>query len=74
MYFQQQRRQAFQTYDATNAALNWSFLATQNPPITPDNSTTTFRPRAITLQQDAIDTSLYGNHGLVKAERHVPGL
>jgi hypothetical protein len=31
--------QAFQTYDATNAGLNWSFLATQNPPITPDNFT-----------------------------------
>jgi hypothetical protein len=66
--------QAFQTYDATNAALNWSFLATQNPPITPDNFTTTFRPWAITLQQDAIDSpsgpripaewNMFGTHGV----------
>lgn len=46
--------QEFQTYDATNAALNWQFLATQG--ITPENFTTTFRPWAITLQQDAVDS------------------
>jgi hypothetical protein len=27
--------QAFQTYDAASAALNWPFVATQKPPITP---------------------------------------
>ena len=40
----------FPTYDPTNAALNWSFLATQNPPITPANFGTTFRPWAIALR------------------------
>src|SRR5260221_10170699 len=48
--------QNFPTYDAANAALNWSFLATQGPAvppgITPDNFTTLFRPWAITLQPD----------------------
>lgn len=48
--------QAFPTYDGANAALNWSFLATQGaqvpPGITPDNFSTTFRPWAIELQQD----------------------
>ena len=49
---------AFPTYDPTNAALNWQFLATQaitptNPQgITPDNFTTTFRPWAISLLDD----------------------
>jgi len=49
---------AFPTYDGTNAALNWPFLATQavtpsNPQgITPDNFTTTFRPWAISLLND----------------------
>jgi hypothetical protein len=47
--------QEFPTYDATQAALNWKFLATQGPRpdgITPTNFTTTFRPWAITLQED----------------------
>jgi hypothetical protein len=50
--------QEFQTYDAANAALNWSFLATQavtpqNPDgITPQNFQTTFRPWAIELLPD----------------------
>jgi hypothetical protein len=50
--------QAFLTYDPTNAALNWPFLATQaitpsNPQgITPDNFQTTFRPWAISLLDD----------------------
>jgi hypothetical protein len=66
--------QQFPTYDPTNAALNWSFLATQNPPITPDNFTTTFRPWAITLQQDTVDSppgaripaewNMFGSHGV----------
>ncbi len=47
--------QAFQTYDATNAALNWSFLKTLTPPITQDNFKTTFRPWSIKLQGDDID-------------------
>lgn len=47
--------QAFQTYDPTNAALNWEFLKTQTPPITPENFGTTFRPWAITLQGDTED-------------------
>ena len=41
------------TYDAANAALNWSFLDKQGqvpPGITPGNFTTTFRPWAIALQ------------------------
>src|SRR5258708_2113861 len=48
--------QNFLTYDAANAALNWSYLATQGPVVPPgitqDNFTTLFRPWAITLQQD----------------------
>jgi hypothetical protein len=64
--------QEFQTYDAANAALNWSFLATQG--ITPDNFTTTFRPWAIKLQPDAVDSpsgsripaewNMFGTHGV----------
>jgi hypothetical protein len=70
--------QEFPTYDATNAALNWPFLATQGTPvppgITPDNFTTTFRPWAITLQKDAVDSppgarvpaewNMFGSHGV----------
>jgi hypothetical protein len=62
---------AFPTYDSTNAALNWQFLATQN--ITPDNFTTTFRPWAIGLQNDNSDSppgsrlraewNMFGTHG-----------
>ena len=52
--------QAFPTYDAANASLNWKFLSTQGDPvppgITPDNFTTTFRPWAIKLQQDTTDS------------------
>jgi hypothetical protein len=50
--------QAFPTYDATNAALNWSFLASEGPQpggITPANFASTFRPWAITLQDDKVD-------------------
>ncbi|MFN0108222.1 MAG: hypothetical protein ACKVZH_05145 [Blastocatellia bacterium] len=47
--------QAFPTYDPTNAALNWEFLKTQTPPITPENFGTTFRPWAIALQGDTED-------------------
>jgi len=68
----------FPTYDPTNAALNWSFLATQGmqvpPGITPDNFTTTFRPWAIKLQQDNVDSpsgprvpaewNMFGTHGV----------
>jgi hypothetical protein len=64
----------FPTYDPTNAALNWGFLATQNPPITPENFTTTFRPWAITLQPDNVDSpsgaripaewNMFGTHGV----------
>ena len=64
--------QEFPTYDGTNAALNWTFLATQG--ITPDNFTTTFRPWAIKLQQDAVDNppgaripaewNMFGTHGV----------
>src|ERR1035438_1177205 len=66
--------QAFQTYDATNAALNWPFLATQKPPITPGNFTDTFRPWAIALQNDNTDTppgprvaaewNMFGSHAV----------
>jgi hypothetical protein len=48
----------FPTYDPTQAALNWGFLATQGPEpggITPANFATTFRPWAITLQEDTQD-------------------
>ena len=69
---------AFPTYDATNAALNWSFLSGQGPQvppgITPDNFTTTFRPWAIALQADSADTpsgprvpaewNMFGSHGV----------
>ena len=64
--------QEFPTYDGANAALNWSFLATQG--ITPDNFTTTFRPWAIKLQQDVVDKppgaripaewNMFGTHGV----------
>jgi hypothetical protein len=70
--------QEFPTYDGANAALNWSFLATQGeqvpPGITPDNFTTTFRPWAIKLQPDAVDQpsgaripaewNMFGTHGV----------
>src|SRR5580692_3186687 len=66
--------QAFPTYDGANAALNWSFLATQDPPITPGNFTTTFRPWAIKLQNDTVDNpagarvaaewNMFGSHGV----------
>lgn len=42
--------QQFQTYDAANAELNWDFLASQG--VTPENFQQTFRPWAITLQDD----------------------
>jgi len=44
--------QKFPTYDGFHAALNWDFLANENPPITPANFPTAFRPWAITLQDD----------------------
>jgi hypothetical protein len=66
--------QAFQTYDATNAALNWPFLATQKPPITPGNFAQTFRPWAIALQNDNTDSppgprvaaewNMFGSHAV----------
>ncbi|HEX3581834.1 MAG TPA: hypothetical protein VH087_08725 [Thermoanaerobaculia bacterium] len=46
--------QAFQTYDGVNAALNWPFLETEG--ITQQNFQTTFRPWAIKLQPDAVDS------------------
>jgi hypothetical protein len=46
--------QEFQTYDGVNAALNWPFLATEG--ITQQNFPTTFRPWAIKLQPDAVDS------------------
>ena len=62
----------FPTYDATNAALNWSFLSGQG--ITPQNFTTTFRPWAIKLQADNNDSppgarvpaewNMFGTHGV----------
>ena len=62
----------FPTYDATNAALNWQFLATQS--ITPENFTTTFRPWTIALQKDSVDSpsgervsaewNMFGTHGV----------
>lgn len=36
--------------------MNWPFLAIQDPPITPDNFRQTFRPYAIKLQGDSIDS------------------
>jgi hypothetical protein len=69
--------QEFPTYDATNAALNWPFLKTQGtvpPGITPENFTTTFRPWAIALQQDVVDSppgarvaaewNMFGSHAV----------
>ncbi|HZF09145.1 MAG TPA: hypothetical protein VFE33_10175 [Thermoanaerobaculia bacterium] len=70
--------QEFPTYDAANAALNWPFLATQGaevpPGITPENFVTTFRPWAIALQPDAVDSpagarvpaewNMFGSHGV----------
>lgn len=68
--------QEFPTYDGANAALNWSFLATQNQPdgITPANFGTTFRPWAIQLQNDSVDSptgprvpaewNMFGTHGV----------
>lgn len=66
--------QAFPTYDGANAALNWSFLKTQDPQITPENFTTTFRPWAIKLQNDTEDKpngarvpaewNMFGSHGV----------
>lgn len=51
--------QTLPTYDAANAALNWSFLATEGPIVPPgitqENFTMLFRPWAITLQQDSTD-------------------
>lgn len=36
------------TYDFPNAALNWAFLATQDPPITQRNLTAAFKPWVLT--------------------------
>ncbi|MCU1229870.1 MAG: hypothetical protein JWO97_2754, partial [Acidobacteria bacterium] len=62
----------FPTYDPTNAALNWEFLATHQ--ITPENFTETFRPWAITLVADDVDSpsgprvpcewNMFGTHGV----------
>jgi hypothetical protein len=64
----------FPTYNAAQAALNWPFLAIQDPPITPDNFQQTFRPYAIKLQDDSIDSpdgprvpcewNMFGAHGV----------
>ena len=64
----------FQTYDTTNAALNWEFLKTVDPPITPANFTTTFRPWARKLQEDVHDVprgrrvpaewNMFGSHAV----------
>lgn len=64
--------QEFPTYDAANAALNWSFLNTHG--ITQDNFNTTFRPWAIQLAPDTIDSpsgprvpaewNMFGTHGV----------
>ena len=70
----------FPTYDPTHAALNWQFLSKQGPQvppgITPDNFTTTFRPWAITLQEDndpkdappgqriPTEWNMFGTHGV----------
>jgi hypothetical protein len=63
----------FPTYNAAQAALNWPFLAIQDPPITPENFGQTFRPYAIKLQGDSIDSptgprvpcewNMFGAHG-----------
>ncbi len=67
--------QSFPTYTAASAALNWPFLATQNPPegITPANFRTRFRPWAVRLQNDNVDSppgprvpaewNMFGSHG-----------
>jgi hypothetical protein len=62
----------FPTYDPTNAALNWEFLVTHQ--ITPENFTETFRPWAITLVPDDVDSpsgprvpcewNMFGTHGV----------
>jgi len=62
----------FPTYDATNAALNWNYLSSQG--ITQQNFFTTFRPWAIKLQQDNVDSpqgarvpaewNMFGSHGV----------
>ena len=64
--------QEFPTYDGVNAALNWSFLATQG--ITQQNYQQTFRPWAIRLQGDTVDNppgarvpaewNMFGSHGV----------
>jgi hypothetical protein len=64
----------FPTYNGAQAALNWPFLAIQDPPITPDNFMQTFRPYAIKLQGDSIDSpngprvpcewNMFGAHGV----------
>lgn len=41
------------TYDATNAALDWDYLATMDPPITTGNFATMFRPWVILPNNDA---------------------
>jgi hypothetical protein len=65
--------QEFPTYDGANAALNWTFLETQG--ITQQNFQTTFRPWAIKLQPDAVDSpsgarvpaewNMFGTHGVL---------
>jgi hypothetical protein len=40
-------------YDGANAALDWDYLGTLNPPITPANFQTTFRPWVIQPTEDA---------------------
>jgi hypothetical protein len=64
--------QQMPTYDATNAALNWPYLNGQG--ITQDNFPQTFRPWAITLQEDTQDSpagariptewNMFGTHGV----------
>ena len=41
------------TYDGTNAALDWDYLATMDPPITPENFATAFRPWVILPNNDS---------------------
>jgi hypothetical protein len=65
---------AFQTYNATGAALNWSYLYQLQPPITQANLASTFRPWAISLQDDDSDSpsgkrvpaewNMFGTHGV----------
>jgi hypothetical protein len=40
-------------YDGANAALDWDYLATLSPPITPQNFETAFQPWLITPTEDA---------------------